>query len=95
MAYQQRPNSGTLFKNDRKEKPTHPDYTGEADIDGVPMRISAWIKEGKRGKFMSLAFKLKDDRQQFSQMHGAVDRNVSDVPTGPANPPPEEDDVPF
>ena len=25
-------------------------------INGQPMRISAWIKEGKSGKFMSLRF---------------------------------------
>lgn len=93
--YQQRPNSGTLFKNDRKEKPTHPDYQGDAEINGEAVRISAWIKEGRKGKFMSLAFKPKADRQQFGQMRETVDRNVSDVPTGAEPKEPEQRDIPF
>jgi len=33
MAYEQKPNTGSLFKNDRKEADTHPDYKGSALID--------------------------------------------------------------
>ena len=54
----------TLFKNDRKTKETHPDYTGEIKVRGEIMWMSAWIKEGKRGKFMSGAIKRKDDQRQ-------------------------------
>jgi hypothetical protein len=48
-------NRGVLFKNDRKETDNHPDYTGKIDIDGTEYYLSAWIKEGKNGKFMSLS----------------------------------------
>lgn len=61
MSYEQRDNSGILFKNDRKEEKSHPDYTGEARIDGKVYRMSAWIKEGKKGKFMSFSFRRKTD----------------------------------
>jgi len=56
----QNDNSGVLFKNDRKETPKQPDYTGSAQIDGRDYWLSAWIKQGKQQKFMSLAFTLKD-----------------------------------
>ena len=53
---------GVLFKNDRKDSDRHPDYKGNAEVDGVQYWLSAWIKEGKTGqKFMSLSFTPKTD----------------------------------
>lgn len=60
MTYQQKDNSGTLFKNDRKEQPNHADYNGTIIVAGVSYWINAWIKEGQKGKFMSLSVKPKD-----------------------------------
>ena len=64
MVYERRDNSGVLFRNDRKNNPKAPDYTGNAEVDGTEYRLSAWIKEGQRGKFMSLSFQLKGDNNQ-------------------------------
>lgn len=61
MAYEERENSGALFVNDRKEKPTHPDFKGTCMVGGVKYRISAWEKAGKKGTFQSLAFTPVDD----------------------------------
>ena len=67
MAYQQKPNSGSLFRvpEDKKTSDKFPEYSGDivvtcphcgADSGGW---ISAWVKESKAGKFFSLAFKFK------------------------------------
>lgn len=51
---------GVLFKNDRKGNENQPDYKGSCEVDGVEYWISAWIKEGQKGKFMSLSFTEKE-----------------------------------
>lgn len=65
---------GVLFKNDRKEKDTHPDYKGSCEINGVEMWLSAWLKEGQKGKFMSLSFQPKE--QQAQTQHNEAKANA-------------------
>ena len=60
MAYEQKDNSGAIFRNDKKETDNHPDRRGDCLIDGKAYWISGWIKEGKNGQFLSLSFKAKD-----------------------------------
>lgn len=76
---EQRDMSGVLFKNDRKEKDTHADYKGTAVIDGVEYWINSWIKKGKNGSFMSLAFKVKDRQESRSDRQPSRDDD-SDLP---------------
>jgi hypothetical protein len=61
MAYEQKDNTGSLFKNDRKEQDTHADYRGSALIGGVEYWVDAWINTSSSGaKYMSLRYKLKN-----------------------------------
>jgi hypothetical protein len=57
-------NRGTLGKNQRKEKDTHPEYAGKINVDGVDYWLSAWVKEGPTGKFFSLSVRRKDEQQK-------------------------------
>jgi len=59
MAWEMRDMSGSLFRNDNKESEKHADYKGEVMIEGQVYWISGWLKDGKRGKFLSLSFKPK------------------------------------
>ena len=58
---QTKDNSGVLFKNDKKETEKHPDYKGNITVGGQDYWLSAWIKEGKSGKFMGLAVSPKEE----------------------------------
>lgn len=53
-------NRGALFKNTRKDSDNHPDYNGSINVDGVEYWLSAWVKEGAKGKFFSLSVKSKE-----------------------------------
>lgn len=84
---QPRDNSGTLGKNDRREKDTHPTHAGKCRIDGKGYWISAWVKEGRDGsRFFSLSFKPMEQRGG-----GAPPRETPPAPAAPDF----DDDIPF
>ena len=58
---QTRDNSGVLFRNDKRENEKAPNYKGNITVDGQDYWLSAWIKEGKSGKFMGLAVSPKEE----------------------------------
>jgi hypothetical protein len=85
MAYEMREGSGSLFKNDKDGNEKRPDYRGDALINGEVLEISAWIKEGKKGKFMSLSFKPKEStgnspKKTEPAKGGSVGEMDSDIP---------------
>jgi hypothetical protein len=60
------PNSGILFREEKKTKLTSPDYKGQATLDcphcarSIELRLSGWLKVGRAGsKFLSLAFRSR------------------------------------
>lgn len=63
MAFEVRENTGSLFINERKKQPNHPDYTGTMNLFGEMFDIAGWKKESKSGKkYLSLSFKRQSER---------------------------------
>lgn len=86
MAYEARPGQFSLFKNEKKEKDSHPDYKGDGMApDGTPVWVSAWLKVGKNGKFMSCSMQAKVENGQrqggkLSEREPGQDDSDPDVP---------------
>ena len=74
------PNSGILSRA-KKESPKDRDFNGSIDVTctccGEELRfwVSGWVKNGARGKFLSLALKAKDapNQQQANNSQPAGD----------------------
>lgn len=56
--------SGSMKRNARKEKSSHPDYKGKVTIAGKDYWLSGWKKEGDDGTWVSLAFEEKKDKAE-------------------------------
>ena len=102
MAYEVKPNTGTLFVNDRKQAETHPDYTGKlligrdllqklAAYGEANLEISAWIKETKAGKtIISLQCKEPYQKQESPQQYAPeviYEPSAHQSPPAPTKPP--------
>ena len=77
-------NSGALFKNgDKQEGDNRPDYKGPCEVNGVPMRVAAWVKSSKAGdRYMSLSFEPPYEGEKGK-------------PAAPGANLPEPEDIPF
>ncbi len=86
MPYEMKHESGSLWRNENKERESHADYSGTAKVDGREYYMDAWINEATNGKkYMSIKFKEKNQAQ-----------SVSGTPQEAMQPPPPLDDsIPF
>ena len=77
MAFEQRELSGSMFKNDKKSLPNHPDYRGDCKVDGKLYWMSGWIKETKAGaKFLSISLTPKDEQTKPAAPTGFDDDDM-------------------
>jgi len=56
--------SGILFRNEEKRGENSPDYGGTCMVNGIEYRVSGWRKDGKKGPFVSLAFRPMREEQK-------------------------------
>lgn len=87
------PNTGALFRTKEKRTPKSPDMFGDIKFDKaylqdlidqsndqiITVRLGAWTKEGKNGKFLSIQV------DTFKRTEERVRQDAA----------PEEDDLPF
>lgn len=84
MAYEPKPGSFSLFKNNKDGNEKRPDYTGDGmSLDGTPIKVSAWLKDGAKGKFMSCKFEEKTGApktQEVKKKHGGGFGDDGEIP---------------
>jgi hypothetical protein len=78
---EKRDNSGVLFKSDNRDNERAPHYKGNITVNGQDFWLSAWIKEGKSGKFMGLAVSPKEQQApQKTKPKGSGFDDFDDAP---------------
>jgi uncharacterized protein (DUF736 family) len=64
MPFEMRELQGSVFFNDRKSKPSHPDYQGKVLVEGKTYRIAGWVKATQAGsRFLSLKLTLEEPKE--------------------------------
>lgn len=77
MAYQRKPGEFSMNKNDKGDNPKRPDYRGEGlDLNGNPVEIAGWIKDGPKGKWMACTMKPHRDAQPQAQKQAPPDDDI-------------------
>lgn len=77
MAFELKDGSGTLFRNDKDGNDKRPDYRGELKLlNGETIKLAGWIKEGAKGKFLSLSVD-KPREQSDAAFPGSRDEGVA------------------
>ena len=77
--YQMQEGQFTLFKN-TKGANNAPEYTGEIMVNGKKMRLAAWVKEGKSGKFFSGKMSEPYEQQPSSRHQENDAQGTGDLP---------------
>ncbi len=76
MAYEMKPDSGSIFKNDKREKDTQPNGKGQALVGGVEYWVSAWTNDGPKGKYQTLKFERKDAKaERYPPVHKSAEED--------------------
>ena len=67
---QQRENSGSLFRNEKKEKATAPDYTGTARIGDKEYSMSGWLNKSREGKnYLRILFSIRELKNSSNELN--------------------------
>ena len=72
--FSHKPGFGSLFRNSKKKEGSNaPDYTGNGTTqDGSIIEFSGWIKEGKKGSYLSISIKPEWQNGQAANQDNSV-----------------------
>ena len=66
-AFEQKPGTGSMFRNKDKKEDKHPDGRGTANIDGTLYELAGWRKKDKNGDpYYFFVFKEKSEDEPGS-----------------------------
>jgi len=81
-------NRGSIWKNEKKESETHPDFTGSLNVNGTEYWVSAWKRkpdQSDKAPALSFTVKPKDGAPAKKASTGTKSTSSADF----------EDDIPF
>ena len=72
-------NRGIFFKNDyKKDNDKLPDYKGKIDVEGKEYELAGWVRDGAKGKFISLSISEPYKKEEPAKEPAKVDDDVED-----------------
>jgi len=79
--FQHKTGYGSLFKNQKKLTSKSPDYQGKGCTEsGEQVNIAGWVREGKKGKYLSLRITpidVQGDQQAANHGQSGVNSSVN------------------
>lgn len=97
--YVQKNNSGSLFKNDRKENDLQPSMKGSAKVNGQEFWVSAWTNTSQKGdKYISFRLEPKEEIPVNTDPQAQYRRAPAQPAAAPAQAAPvapQDDEIPF
>lgn len=81
MAYTPKLGSGSANRNTRKTKDTQPDWRGDfVGLDGIRYNLAMWEKEGRMGKFLSVAISTYTPPPPKTPLEKALEAVDDEIP---------------
>lgn len=82
-------NRGSIWKNDKKDKDTHPDFTGTINVDGKDYWLNGWRrKEGAAEKSPAMTFTVRPKESRDRNPNAGREHTTSATQ-------PMDDEIPF
>ncbi len=79
--YEQKQNTGAIFKNDKKTSEKHPDYRGKINVNGHDLEIALWLKESAKGvKYFSASISEPYVPEQNTENNTTTTEQDDDLP---------------